>query len=219
MTLRSTFSALLAAGALLTLGACDTTEDTSLSVFVADFSFNPDDYEVGDDDKTATFDAINATETSGSLDDALQTAGEGDLVMLYIDSELVSNVEGASGERSTWAALPLTRGFTDIVFGDSDGDGVSDGDIAVTGLLVSYEYSFDNQDLYFDVVSSLEYTEFTTDERAYFDGIVPYRALGGSDSIDLRLVVIPNELFRTNAGARIDLRDYEAVKAAYGLPD
>ena len=39
--------------------------------------------------------------------------------------------------------------------------------------------------------------------------------------IDLRLVVIPDELYYTNAqaGARVDLRDYEAVKAAYNPTD
>ena len=222
MPLRLLTSALLV-GAALSLGACDSydDEDASLQVFVADFSFDPDDYVVGGDDKTATFDAVDATEISGSLSDALETVGDGDMVMLYIDSELVSNVEGADGERSTWAALPLTRGFDQVVFGDTDGDGQSDGDIFVTGLLASYEYSFDNDDLYFDVVSSLPYTDFGTDDRAFFDQILPFRALGGSDDIDLRLVVIPDELFYANstAAARVDLRDYEAVRAAYGLPD
>ena len=220
-SLRAPLSALLAALVVLGLGACDTydgEDDTSLQVFVADFSFDPDDYDDGSDGRTATFDAIDATETRGSLDDALRTAGDGDLVMLYIDSELASNVQGADGERSTWAALPLVRGYNEPLFGDPDNPTDED---YVTTYFVSYEYSFDNDDLYFEVVSSLPYTSFGIDNpRDFFDLIVPYRQQGGSDSIDLRLVVVPDELFYTNgAGARIDLRDYEAVKAAYNLPD
>jgi len=210
----------------LVFGACDThddydyyEEDTSLQVFVADFQFDADDYEVNEaDQKTVTFYSRDALVTDGDLDDALETVGDGDMVMLYIDTELVSAVEGA--ENGTWSALPLVRGFDEIVFGDTDGDGVSDGDIYITGLLASYEYSFDNGNLYFDVVSSLPYTDYTDDPYAFFDTILPARFGEAPDDIRLRLVVIPDELFYTNALApRLDLRDYEAVKAAYGLPD
>jgi len=138
--------------------------------------------------------------------------------MLYIDVELVSPVEGASGNR-TYAALPLSRSFEEIVLaGDGSGGTV---EIPVVGYTASYEYSFDNQDLYFDVVSSAPYTDFSTDPADLFDFIVPQRALGGSSAIDLRLVVIPDELYLVNgqAAARVDLRDYAAVKAAYDLPD
>ena len=213
--LRSVLSLTLALGAVLVLGACDTTEDTALDVFVADFSFDYQDYTVGNDLKTATYDAIDASVSRGDLNDALRTAGDGALVMLYIDVELVSPVEGASGN-VTWAALPLSRSFEEVVL-DDQGEGTT---IPVVGYTASYEYSFDNQDLYFDVVSSAPYTDFSTDPRDLFDFITPQRALGGSSDIDLRLVVIPDELFYVDgAGARIDMRDYEAVKAAFNLPD
>lgn len=224
--LRTSLTAGLAFVAVLALGACDSYnddyygDDTSLRVYVADFSFDPRDYVAGGDLKTATFDAVDATEERGDLDEALATAGDGALVMLYIDVELVAAVEGAP-DNTTWAALPLSRSFEEIVLTtDGDGDGQLD-EIPVVGYTASYEYSFDNQDLYFDVVSSAPYTDFSADPGALFDFIVPQRALGGSDDIDLRLVVIPDELYYANAraGARIDLRDYEAVKAAFDLPD
>ncbi len=138
--------------------------------------------------------------------------------MLYIDVELVSAVEGASGN-TTWAALPLSRSFEELVLSDADGDGLAD-EIPVVGYTASYEYSFDNQDLYFDVVSSAPYTDFDTTPGALFDFIVPQRVLGGSSDIDLRLVVIPDELYFANgrAGARVDLRDYAAVKRRTTCP-
>ncbi|PAP79399.1 hypothetical protein B1759_13800 [Rubrivirga sp. SAORIC476] len=215
LRLRSALSLTLALGAVLALGACDTTEDTALDVFVVDFNFDSQDYIAGNDLKTATFDARDAAVTRGDLGDALQTAGDGALVMLYIDVELVSPVEGASGN-VTWAALPLSRSFEEIVL-DDQGEGST---IPVVGYTASYEYSFDNQDLYFDIVSSAPYTDFSSDPRDLFDFIAPQRQLGGSSDIDLRLVVIPDELFYVNgSGARIDVRDYEAVKAAFDLPD
>ncbi|WP_420455025.1 hypothetical protein [Rubrivirga sp.] len=224
MPLRSLLSAALALGAVLTFGACDTTEyyeddDTSLRVFVADFSFDPDEYDPprADEDRvTASFDARDARVTRGNLDDALATAGDGALVMLYIDLELVSAFDGAEGN-TTWSALPLSRSFQEIVLNDDDGVGET---ISVVGYTASYEYSFDNQDLYFDVVSSIPYTAFSDDPRVLFDFLVPQRA-DQTGSIDLRLVVIPDELYFANAGAgaRIDLRDYQAVKKAYNLPD
>ena len=220
---RSALTASLALAAVLGLGACDSNDyedDTSLRVLVTDFDFATSDYVAGPDEPyTATYDAANARVRRGDLDEALATAGDGALVMLYINVELVSDAGSAEG--GTWAALPLTRGFDQLVFGDTDGDGTTDGDVFVTGLLASYEYSFDNQDLYFDVRSSLPYTDFGDDASAFFDTIKPQRFEGESQNIDLRLVVIPDELYYTNAGAgaRVDLRDYEAVKAAYHLPD
>ena len=213
-------SALLLSLALV-LGACDTTDndvDGSLEVFVTDLTFDAQSYDLGGDNRTATFYGANAQTSGDALGDALATAGDGDLVMLYVDVELVSFVDGA--DNGTWAALPLTRGFNDVVFGDRDGDGESDGDFLATTLIASYEYSFDNRNLYFDVVSSLPYTEFSDDPRDLFDLVLPQRVEDGPGQIDLRLVVIPDELFFTNrAAARVDLRDYEAVKAAFGLPD
>ncbi|MEM0961442.1 MAG: hypothetical protein AAGK21_02725 [Bacteroidota bacterium] len=218
MRFRSAFSTLLVACSVLALGACDTTDDTALDVAVVDFSFDSDDGVAGDDLRTETFDAVDARVSRGDLDFALEQAGDGALVMLYIDVELVASVEGAEGG-TTWAALPLTRGFEEIVLAD-DGNGGSV-EVPVVGYTVSYEYSFDNQDLYFDVVSSAPYTDFSTVADDLFDFVRPQRVQGGSGDLDFRLVVIPDELFFVNgqAGARVDLRDYEAVKAAYNLPD
>ena len=225
MPLRSSLLAALVAVSGLALGACDTNDyygddDTSLRVLVSDFSFAPNDYtapETNSDQRTAVFDARDATVRRGDLDDALRTVGDGALVMLYIDVELVSPVEGAEGN-TTWAALPLSRSFEEIVLaGDGNGGTTT---VPVVGYTVSYEYSFDNQDLYFDVVSSAPYTDFSDDPRDLFDFLVPQREVAAGDDIDLRLVVIPDELYYTNgAAARVDLRDYEAVKRAYNLPD
>ncbi|MDT0630690.1 hypothetical protein RQM47_06395 [Rubrivirga sp. S365] len=209
----------LLAALVLTLGACDSNDvdDTALEVFVTDLRFDARTFDPSPDGLRATFYGGNAQTSGDALGDALATAGDGDLVMLYIDVELVSLTGGA--ENGTWAALPLTRGFNDIVFGDTNDDDVSDGDILATTLLASYEYSFDNGNLYFDVVSSIPSSRFA-DPNALFNLILPQRVEDGPDQIDLRLVVIPDELFFTNqAAARVDLRDYEAVQAAFGLPD
>ena len=220
MPLRPSLLAALVAVSGLALGACDTTygdEDTSLRVLVSDFSFDPDDYAVGGDLKTATFDARDATVRRGDLDEALRTVGDGALVMVYIDVELVTPVEGAEGN-TTWSALPITRAFEEIVLADDGSGGTTT--VPVVGYTASYEYSFDNEDLYFDVVSSAEYTSFSDNPRDLFDFIAPQRLEAAGDDIDLRVVVIPDELYYTNgAAARVDLRDYEAVKQAYNLPD
>lgn len=191
--------------------------DTSLEVFVVDLEWDPDDYRL-DGFNTASFFSSDATVVGGdNLSDALQTAGQGDLVMLYIYSQLVAQYET---DQDTWTGLPLTRGFNDIVFGDTDGDDESDGDILVTSLNVSYEYSFEDNNIYFDVVSSLPYTEFSDNPDVLFSRILPARFESTApDDILVRLVVIPDELFFTNGAARVNLRDYEAVKRAYGLPD
>ena len=202
-------------------GGCDTNEidryepDTSLEVFVVDLEWDPDDYRpVGL--STASFFPDDVTVLSGDFDAALQTAGQGDLVMLYIDSRLVAQYET---DQRTWTALPLTRGFNDVVFGDTDGDDESDGDLLVTSLNVSYEYSFEDGNVYFDVVSSLPYTEFSNDPDVLFRRVLPARFESTApDDIRLRLVVIPDELFFTNEAARVNLRDYEAVQRAYGAP-
>ncbi len=216
-SLRSTLAAVAVASFMVAASGCDTTDDTALNVFVADFSFAPGDFDPRESDlNTQSYDARDARVVRGNLADALRTAGDGAMVMAYIDAELVSNIVGADGNR-TWTPLPVTRSFEESVLArDENGDFVQ----KVVGFTASYEYSFDNQDFYFDVVSSAEYTDFGDDRSVLFDFIVPQRVAGGPDDIDLRLVVIPNELYYTaQAGARIDLRDYEAVKAAYGLPD
>lgn len=217
MPLRSPLAALAAAVLLVAASGCDTTDDTSLNVFVVDLNFDNRDYAVSNDTRVATFDARDARVTRGSLDDALRTAGDGALVMLYIDVEQVQDVDGAEGN-VTWTALPITRAYEELVLAADDTGATIE--IPVVGYTSSYEYSFDNGDLYFDVVSSARADEFG-DPRALFDFLVPQRADGTSSTVDLRLVTIPNELYFVDgrAGARVDLRDYQAVKAAYGLPD
>ena len=218
MPLRTLVSALAAGLVLTAASGCDTTDDTSLNVFVADFDFDNRDYAVSADTRVATFDARDARVSRGSLDDALRTVGDGALVMLYIDVEQVQDVDGAEGN-TTWAALPLSRSFEELVLASDGGGGTTE--VPVVGYTVSYEYSFDNEDLYFDVVSSAPASDFDADSRVLFDFVVPQRADGTSSTVNLRLVTIPNELYFTNAraGAQVDLRDYAAVKAAYGLPD
>ncbi len=214
--MRSFFSALALAALAFSASGCDTSDDTALNVFVVDLDFDNQQYRVSNDTRVASFDAREARVTRGNLEAALRTAGDGALVMLYIDVEQVQDVEGAS-DNTTWSALPLTRSFEELVLAD-DGAGNTI-EIPVVGYTASYEYSFDNGDLNFDVVSSAPASDFSDDPTVLFDFIVPQRADGTSRGVNLRLVTIPDELFLTGAGARIDLRDYEAVKAAYGLPD
>ena len=214
--MRSLLSALAFAALAFSASGCDTTDDTALNVFVVDLDFDNQRYDVSNDTRVASFDARDARVTRGDLGSALRTVGDGALVMLYIDVEQVQDVDGAQ-DGTTWSALPLTRSFEELVLAD-DGDGNTI-EIPVVGYTASYEYSFDNGDLYFDVVSSAPASDFSDDSTELFDFIVPQRADGTSRDVRLRLVTIPDELFFTGAGARIDLRDYEAVKAAYGLPD
>ena len=218
MPLRSSLSALAAALVLTAASGCDTAEDTSLNVFVADFDFDNRDYAVSADTRVATFDARDARVRRGSLADALRTVGDGALVMLYIDVEQVQDVDGAEGN-TTWAALPLSRSFEELALATDGAGGTTE--VPVVGYTVSYEYSFDNEDLYFDVVSSAPASDFDADSRVLFDFVVPQRPDGASETVNLRLVTIPDELYFTDAraGARVDLRDYAAVQAAYGLPD
>jgi hypothetical protein len=210
----------LAALLLLAVAAsgCDTTDDTALDVFVVDLEFDDDDYSV-DGLYTASFASANAVTSGDDLFSALQTAGQGDLVMLYIDSNLIVQFEPEQ-ELATWSPLPLSRGFNEALFPAAD---PADDELFTT-LTVSYEYSFEDGNVYFDVVSSLPYTQFDLgpdgDPRDYFDSILPRRfASETADDILLRLVVIPDELFFTDGAARVNLRDYEAVQRAYDLPD
>lgn len=195
----------------LVFAACDTYE-TRRDVSVVDFRLDALDYDVSADSRTASFqtDNVDSGETRDEIEFALRSAGDGALVLLYIESELVQNFEGTG---QTWAALPLSRSFEEVVLRDADTT------IPVVGYTVSFEYSFDNDDLYFDVVSSAPATDFDNDPRVLFDSIVPQRVEQGPDELDFRLVTIPADRYYGQAGARIDLRDYEAVKRAYTLPD
>lgn len=195
----------------LVFAACDTYE-TRRDVSVVDFRLDALDYDVSADNRTASFqtDNVDSGETRDEIEFALRSAGDGALVLLYIESELVQNFEGTG---QTWAALPLSRSFEEVVLRDADTT------IPVVGYTVSFEYSFDNDDLYFDVVSSAPATDFDNDPRVLFDSIVPQRVEQGPDELEFRLVTIPADRYYGQAGARIDLRDYEAVQRAYNLPD
>lgn len=203
--------ALFALTLAFVFSACDTYE-TRRDVSVVDFRLDALDYDVSADTRTASYesDNVDSGETRDEIEFALRSAGDGALVLLYIESELVQDFEGTG---QTYSALPLSRSFEEVVLQDSDSS------IPVVGYTVSYEYSFDNDDLYFDVVSSAPATDFDDDPRVLFDSIVPQRIERGADELEFRLVTIPSDRYYRQAGARIDLRDYEAVKRAYNLPD
>ena len=207
LPLRRLGSATFLVALALVVGACDTTDDTALDVLTVDFSIDADDYEVTGL-YTAAFSAEDAEVSSGNLSRALRTAGSGDLVMLYIASELVNGFESTN---VFWTGLPVTRGFNQV----------SDDGTEFIDLVASYEYTFADNSLFFNVVSSLPFDAFSDDPEVLFESIIPAEIGRSPDDLFFRLVVIPDELFFVDgqAGARVDLRDYEAVKAAYGLPD
>ena len=202
---------LLALALPLVFAACDTYESRR-DVSVVDFQLDALDYDVSADSKTASFqsDNVDSGTARDEIEFALRSAGDGALVLLYINSELVQDFEGTG---QTYSALPLSRSFEEVVLQESDTS------IPVVGYTVSYEYSFDNDDLYFDVVSSAPATDFDTDPRVLFDSVVPQRVERGADELDFRLVTIPSDRYFSQGAARIDLRDYQAVKRAYNLPD
>lgn len=226
--------------ALVLLPACDTgsyddgyddgydagldNAPTNGATFV-DFTLDATEYRVNDgpgqDQRTASYetDRIDESAVRGAVERALATAGDGALVALYIKSYLVTN-QATPADTSTYSALPLSRGFDRLVLVDTDNDGDPDGSVFVVEYTASYEFSFDNQDLYFDVVSSKPASDFGTNPEFLFDAITPQEtnAAGvrlGPDDLEFRLVTVP-----ATAGQRpVDMTDYAAVKAAYNLPD
>lgn len=203
MSLRLTLLASLAL--VVSVGACDSyydDDDDRGDVVVVDFTIDGDGYEVSDDGLVASYDTddIESASDRDGIAFALREAGDGALVAAYIDSELVLAVEGTG---QTYSALPLTRGYEGLpIVIDEDGDGTPE-EIPYVDFTVTYEYSFDNEDFYFDVTSSaaLEWADFLPRE------------------IDMRVVTIPADVYYARAGARVDLHDYEAVRAAFNLPD
>ena len=192
---------LLALAFSFSLAACDVTEvyevyEDDDEVRVVDFSFDRDDYDLSDDGRVASFESDDVRSSDReAIEAALATAGDGALVMLYADNALILDVE-TTGQ--TYTALPVTKGF-EIELGDGT---------PVVDIVVTYTYAFDNEDLYFDVLSSAALD---------FDGFLP-------GEIDLRLVTVQADVFNakkaelTAAGKRpLDVRDYAQVAAAFGL--
>ena len=221
--------------AALALGACDSSNyddgyddgyydgqgnaPTNGATFV-DFTLDAQIYAVGDDRRTATYesDNIDSGTVRATVERALATAGDGALVALYIDSRLVADSALFGGTATPYSALPVSRGFEQLVL--TEGPNGTTNTVNVVGYTASYEYSFDNGDLYFDVVSSAPASDFSADPTVLFDFITPQeQARGvrqGADVLRFRLVTVP-----ATRGSRpaVDMTDYAAVKAAYNLPD
>ncbi len=225
---------LLLSCALLALPACDSnynngyddgyydgqgTGTTTAGARFVDFSLDATRYSVSSDTRTASYqsDDIDSGTTRAAVERALATAGDGALVALYIKSYLVTNQ--SSQTDPTYSALPISRAFDEIVLAQGPTPGTTT-TVPVVGYTASYEYSFDNQDLYVDVVSSAAASDFGTNPATLFDAIVPQRtdAAGirqGANRLELRVVAVP----ATAAKQSVDMTDYAAVVRAYGLPD
>ena len=204
--LRSTLSALAAAALIVTASGCDTTDVYETTATYVDFRLNTSDPNSEDrlsaNGKETAFDDrdVISPDDQDRLRAALDRAGDGALVIAYIDSEVVLDVVGTG---QTYSAMPVTRGFEGVPIRiDEDGDGVPE-EIPYVDSIVTYGYSFDNGAFYFDVTSSaaLDFTD-----------VLP-------SAVDFRVVTLPASAAFARAGARVDLRDYQAVKAAYNLPD
>lgn len=228
---------LLLSLAFLALPACDSSTydngyddgyydgqgsgTTTAGARFVDFSLDARRYTVSSDTRTASYesDNIDSGTIRAAVERALIRGGEGDAVMLYIKSYLVSNQ--ASPANLVYSALPISRAFDQVVLTTGPMPG-STTTINVVGYTASYEFSFGNDNLYFDVVSSARASDFSTNPATLFDFIIPQRldAAGvrqGADRLEFRLVTVPATAAR--GGTTVDMTDYAAVKAAYGLPD
>jgi len=193
--LRHRLRPLTVAVVLAALAGCDFSDDDGpiigdSDVVYVDFSFDDDDYVLNGDGLIASFESDNLSDSGErrAIEDALAGAMEGALVLLYADGSLLY---GASGE-GTWAALPVTQAYEAV---GSDG-------VPYVDYTVTYSYSFDDSDLYFDATSSAQLDWSTA---------FPSR-------LDFRLVTAPAYAF-ARAGSRVDVRDYEAVRQALALPE
>jgi hypothetical protein len=188
--------AALALAALLPLAACDFSDDDDgpivgdSDIVYVDFSFDGDEYRVSEDGLIASFesDEIDDADEREAVQDALAGANDGALVLLYVDGELVFGAGGAG----TWTALPITQAFENP-------------DEPFVDYTVTYSYSYDDADLYFDAFTSAE------DPPLDWSTAFPSR-------IFFRLVTAPAYAF-ARAGAHVDTRDYEAVRRALALPE
>ena len=203
--MRSLLSLLALAAFVVSASGCDTTEIYEARATYVDFRLDTSDRDnrISDDGRIASFDDDDVTSSDDQrrLKNALARAGDGALVVAYINSDLLFS---GSTTGQTYSALPLTRGYEALL--DLDGDGT--GETPTVDFTIAYEYSFDNGNFYFDVTSSADL--FTISQND-IDNLVP-------DNIDFRVVTLPASA-ANRAGARIDLTDYQAVKEAYNLPD
>lgn len=209
-----TATLLLLAALLPLASACDTyvdRDDDAPYLRVIDFELDTDGYALSADTRTASFDTddIQQNDDRDNVEDALRLAGDGALVLLYADNELILDVQ-TTGQ--TYAPLPVTVGYEVEL----------DSGLPVVEYTVTYTYAFDNQDLYVDVISSARSDSFPGGDRnpgALFDGLLP-------NEIEMRLVtleadVVYSKQAQLNAQGKtgIDFRNYEQVKAVFGLPD
>ncbi len=203
---------LLALAALLPLAACDThddrfDDDRDALVRVVDFELDTDGFELSDDTRTASFDTddIQGNGDRDEVEDALRLAGDGALVLLYADNELILDVE-TTGQ--TYTPLPVTVGYETEL----------DNGLPVVEYTVTYTYAFDNEDLYVDVLSSARSDSFPgadQDAGVLFVGLLP-------NEIEMRLVTLEADVFARKSSelkTAIDLRNYEQVKSVFNLPD
>lgn len=208
---------LLALALALPLTACDSYyndgyddgyydgQGSGSRVRVVDFEFDADDYDISDDGTTASFESDDIVDSGdrSRLTTALATAGDGAVVVAYVESSFLIDV---STTGQTYSALPVSRAFRGEIPYDVDNDGTTDEFVPVETVL-SYEYSFDNEDFYFDVVSSDPESEFAAGQLFGF-------AIDSDPQI--RVVAIPADIINKTS---VDLTDYAAVKAAFNLPD
>ncbi|OZC02016.1 hypothetical protein [Rubricoccus marinus] len=200
--------------ALLPLAsACDTyyeddRDDRDALVRVVDFELDTDGFELSSDTRTASFDTddIQGTSDRDEVEDALRFAGDGALVLLYADNELILDV---STTGQTYTPLPVTVGYEVEL----------DSGLPVVEYTITYTYAFDNEDLYVDVLSSARSDSFPgadQDPGVLFADLLP-------NEIEMRLVTLEADVYARKSAelgkTGIDLRNYEQVKAVFNLPD
>lgn len=204
---------LLLAALLPLVSACDTyyDDDDDTYVRVVDFELDTDDFELSGDTRTASFDTddIQGNGDRDEVEDALRLAGDGALVLLYADNELVLDVQ-TTGQ--TYTPLPVTVGYEVEL----------DSGLPVVEYTITYTYAFDNEDLYVDVISSARSDSFPgggSDAGVLFAQLLP-------NEIEMRLVTLEADVYasktaelRAQGKTGLDLRNYEQVKSVFGLPD
>ncbi len=191
-------SALVLAALALAPG-CDTYDDNNEDddrINVVTFSFDGDDATISDDGRIASFDTddIASANDQTAVEDALDEADLGGVVLLYADGGLVFD-----GGEGTWTALPLTRAF----------EAVNAADELFVDFTATYSYSYDDADLYFDVLSSAEFDGLSDEDYAT---VIP-------SQIELRLVTIREDDFADARAAGVDFESYAAVRQAFALPE